>query len=187
MTLEAVDNGINPYAAPKARVEAPAVLSAVQPVFFQVGILKLAVMSIVTLGLYQLYWFYKNWKCVERHGEEVNAPVRAFFYPLTSYWLFRRIRDRAATAGGDPQVEAGAMAIMLAVFTAFGSLSGLACLFSFFNVLPLLHVQAAVNKLNRKLTPGVDENSRLRGWNIVALAVGVPFLVLGVIGSFMEP
>jgi hypothetical protein len=142
---------------------------------------------LTTLGLYQLYWFYKNWKCVERQSEEVNAPVRALFYPLTSYWLFRRIRDRAATAGGDAQVEAGAMAIMLAVFTAFGSLSSLGWLFSFFSVLPLLQVQAEVNKLNRKVTPAADANNRLRGWNIVALAVGVPFIVLGVIGSFMKP
>jgi hypothetical protein len=38
---------------------APAFVSP--PMYFPVSRLKLAVMSTCTLGIYELYWFYKNW------------------------------------------------------------------------------------------------------------------------------
>ena len=33
-----------------------------QPMFFPVSRLKLLVMSLVTFGLYEVFWFYKNWQ-----------------------------------------------------------------------------------------------------------------------------
>ena len=39
-----------------------------EPHFFPVSGLKLVVMSTVTFGLYEIYWFYQNWWLVkQRH------------------------------------------------------------------------------------------------------------------------
>src|SRR5688500_20300310 len=111
MKTEAADSdGFNPYAAPAARVDevAPAGPDAV---FFAVSMLKLTVMGVFTFGFYNVYWFYKNWKCVQQLGDDVNAPIRAVFYPLVSYGLFKRVREHAARVG----VAAGCPAGMLAV------------------------------------------------------------------------
>src|SRR5258708_1698326 len=44
-----------------------------EPLFFSVSLLKLLVMSTVTLGLYDLYWFYKNWTFVkERTARDIS-------------------------------------------------------------------------------------------------------------------
>lgn len=40
-----------------------------EPYFFTATPLKLAVISVVTAGIYELYWFYKNWVLIkERTG-----------------------------------------------------------------------------------------------------------------------
>ena len=44
---------------------------------------KLIVMSLFSLGLYHLYWFYKQWKLArDRTGENLSPFSRAFFAPL---------------------------------------------------------------------------------------------------------
>src|SRR5687768_6989550 len=88
----------NPYAPPKAAVGDLASGAGQEAVFFAVSCTKLALMSLATFGLYQLYWSYKNWQCVARlNDEKLNAPIRAFFYTLTSYYLFRKLEERAAS------------------------------------------------------------------------------------------
>ena len=50
-----------------------------QPAFFAVSPLKLIVMSTATLGIYELYWFYKNWKLIKQRTESNIMPFwRAF-------------------------------------------------------------------------------------------------------------
>jgi len=51
-----------------------------KPIFSPVSKTKLAVMSICTLGMYDLYWFYKNWGLVkDRNNLEIKPFWRAFF------------------------------------------------------------------------------------------------------------
>jgi hypothetical protein len=35
-----------------------------QAPYFAVSLLKLTVMSVCTFGIYELYWFYKNWRLI---------------------------------------------------------------------------------------------------------------------------
>ena len=52
----------------------------VAPLFFTTSPLKLIVMSICTMGIYDLYWFYKNWKLVrERTGQKLGHSGGRFF------------------------------------------------------------------------------------------------------------
>ena len=102
----------NPYATPKAVVgELPTEPNS-QPTFFPVGRMKLALMSIVTFGLYLVYWSYQNWKSVERlNNEELGAPLRAFFYPLTSYYLFQRIEGHVVPMQIKIAIQPGVLAL----------------------------------------------------------------------------
>ena len=49
-------------------------------------------MSIATATLYQLVWFYSNWRAVQRSGAMVAPFVRTLFSPLFCYALFDRVR-----------------------------------------------------------------------------------------------
>ena len=175
----------NPYAAPKAAL-ADAAAAEGQPVFFPVSLPKLALMSLATLGLYEIYWFYKNWKCMqENFGHKLNAPIRAFFFPLVSYPLFRQIRDHAAGAQLQSRLQAGPLALAVFLIAVLYRLPDPWWLVSLLGFLPLLPVQSAVNEINGKFAPGVDRNGRFSGWNIAGMVAGGIVLALAVIGMFV--
>ena len=174
----------NPYAAPKAAL-ADAAVPGVQPVFFPVSLPKLALMSLATLGLYEIYWFYKNWKCMqENFGHKLNAPIRAFF-PLISYPLFRQIRDHAASAQLESKLSAGPLALTVFLIAVLYRLPDPWWLVSLLGFLPLLPVQSAVNEINAKFAPDADHNGRFSGWNIVGMIAGGIVLALAIIGMFV--
>lgn len=179
------NDDVNPYASPKSRVE-PVIELGDEPPFFSVSLLKLALMCLATFGLYKLYWFYKNWKCVQRlNGRKISAPLRAFFYTLTSYSLFCHIRDQARAVGIETSLQAGLLAVGVFVFGVLWRLPDPLWLVSYFSFLPLLPVQSVVNQINRKSTPDADPNRRLQGWNIATLIIGGLLLVLTILGTFV--
>ena len=48
--------------------------------FFAVSVPKLILLSTCTSGLYELFWFYKNWRLVrEREDSDILPFWRAFF------------------------------------------------------------------------------------------------------------
>jgi hypothetical protein len=175
----------NPYAAPKAAL-ADAAAPEVQPVFFPVSLPKLALMSLATFGLYEIYWFYKNWKCMqEKFGLKLNAPIRAVFFPLVSYSLFRQIRAHAAEAQLESRVYAGPLALAVFILAALTRLPDPWWMITFLGFLPLLPVQSAVNDINAKFAPGADGNNRFSGWNIAGLLAGAIALALAILGTLV--
>ena len=48
------------YAAPEAEIESPERV----PEFFAIDMTKFYVMTIGTMGIYFLYWFWKQWKII---------------------------------------------------------------------------------------------------------------------------
>ena len=176
----------NPYAAPKARVEDSA--PAGEPVFFAVSRTKLAVMSVATFALYQIYWFYKNWKAMQATGKRLNAPIRSVFFPLTAFWLFRHMRERAVENGVEPAHEAGNMATLL-FFIYFGTvwLPDPWWVLTYLNLLPMFAVQATADRINLKLAPDVDPNARFSGWNIFGIVVGLAVYAFYFIELYGQP
>jgi hypothetical protein len=173
----------DPYAAPAARVE-DVVPADGEPVFFAVGTTKFAVMSLATLQLYLVYWFYRNWKCVQRFADDKpNAPVRALFFPLVSYSLFQRINARSTELGVPANVAAGGIAIGLFFLNVVSRAPDPWWLPTFLQFALLLPVQSAVNRLNAQVAPKADRNVRYSGWNIAAIVVGGLTLLLAIYGT----
>ncbi|MGD8896441.1 MAG: zinc ribbon domain-containing protein [Acidobacteriota bacterium] len=62
--------------------------------YFPVSVLKFWVMSVSTLGVYPLYWLYRNWSYVrERDNSNIWPPVRAFFGVFSYPFLLRDLND----------------------------------------------------------------------------------------------
>ena len=75
----------------------------------RVSPLKLGVLSILTLGLYELYWFYKNWKLArDEGGAKVRPFWRAIFAIFFAPSLFVRIHNSAKAIGLEPRSKPGA-------------------------------------------------------------------------------
>lgn len=159
-------------------------MSRPAPPLFAVAPGKLLLMSVCSLGLYQIAWFYQHWRHIKRRdGSRISAPWRSvlgllFCAPLL--WRIDRDARAAAVAGSSPW---WALPWLLLSLTSW--LPGLWSLLVFASPICLLPAQAAANRLNTKLAPEHGPNSGYSGWNIALIVVGGTMLLLVVLGNLL--
>jgi hypothetical protein len=179
---------VNPYAPPKAEIaDIPASGSgeADAPIFFPASRTKLVVLSLCTLGFYQFYWLYKNWRIIrERTNEDISPFWRAFFAVFFCYQLFDRVRKHNPDLPSS-RLPAGLLATAWIVLSILWKLPDPYWLVTFLAVFVLLPVQHAINAINRAVAPRHDPNSRFSAWNWVAVGLGGPFFLLALYGTFL--
>lgn len=169
--------GLCPACVTRAGVNAP---------FFSVSITKLIVMSVVTLGLYELYWFYQQWKHERQRTNQNLSPFwRAFFSGIFSFSLFQRVSNLAIANEVSVSFNPNVLGALVLAFNISWRLPGVLWLISWLGFLPLLPVQSVLNELNEKVAPTADKNARFTAANIVTIVIGGIFVVFSLIGSFM--
>lgn len=157
-----------------------------QPVFFPVGLWKLGLMSVCTLGIYPVYWSFRNWKLLRDHdGMEISPFWRSAFYPLWSFSLFRIIRGKARDSGIPVSFSPNGMGLAVVFFNAIVRLPDPFWLLSLLSFVPLVMVQSTVTEINRLHAPLADANEELSGKNLLALILGGSMIVLALIASFL--
>jgi hypothetical protein len=155
-------------------------------VFFPVSITKLVLMSIFTLGLYDIYWFYKNWQVIKEREDRDLMPVwRALFTIFFCYQCFGRIEDGAKAQGITSALPAGFLAAIFILVVLTGNLPDPYWLISLLTVLPIISAQITANRVNAAVTPSHNINATYSGWNIAAIIFGGLFLMLIIIGFFL--
>jgi len=183
----------NPYTPPTAAVadvpangvSLPGGSEAVPP-FFAVSVPKLAVLSLCSLGVYEIYWFYKNWQLIRaRERSNIYPFPRAVFAVLFCYQCFARMRDYGTELEIAPPLAAGALAAGWIITTIAYKLPDPYSLVSLLSVVFLLPVQAHVNRINQALVPTHEPNASFSGWNWFLAIVGGCLLILAIIGTLM--
>ena len=178
----------NPYEPPNAEVaDLPATCASPThvPVFFPTSMTKLLVLTFCTLGVYEYYWFYKNWKLIrDRTSEDISPFWRTFFAVFYCYQLFDRVRKQTPDPARD-DLPAGFLATVWIILTILWKLPDPYWLLSFLAVLALLPVQQTINRINQAAAPGHDTNARFSVWNWIAVCLGGPFFLLAAYGSFL--
>ena len=160
------------------------------PVYFPVSPVKLIVMSVCTYGIYDIYWFYKNWNLI-RDREKLNIMPfwRAFFAFYFTYSLFKKIRMTAQSLNLKRSIAAVPLGAGWMIVTACFELSDPYSLLTYLAVLFLVPVQRLVNEMNESVKPGYEENKRFTPWNIAAVVFGGIFFVVAdvvnLLGSFL--
>lgn len=143
-----------------------------EPRFFAVTATKLVVMSVFSFGLYQIYWFYKNWQLIAKHeGRNYALMLRALLSVFFCYRLFQRVRQ-AGLAAGAPDFAAGALATLYIVTSVFWLLPDAWLIIAEAGVLCLLPVQRAANQVNALEAPAHDRNGRFTAGNLVVIVLG---------------
>ncbi|MEJ2553386.1 MAG: hypothetical protein P8079_05055 [Gammaproteobacteria bacterium] len=163
--------------------------------FFPVASTKLAVMYIVTFGLYGVYWFYSNWRLQQPYlNKKINQALRAIFYVFFTHSLFRNIKRAAERKGIATDWPADMWATVFVVVTiasnfmdrASSELAGMAYLniiglaLVFVLVLPLCKAQELVNMINDD--PGGALNRSFTVYNYIFIALGGLVWVMAVMG-----
>jgi hypothetical protein len=169
------------------RVEGLGQVDVERYVFFPVSVSKLIVMYAVTLGAYQLYWFYKNWTVIkEREQRDLIPALRSIFSIIFCYQCFGRIEDGAKAQGIKAKFPAGLLAVIFILGSLIANLPEPYWLLTLILCIgALVPVQILANSVNSLVTPEHDENGSYSGWNITSIIVGGIFLLLVIIGSFL--
>jgi hypothetical protein len=168
------------YAAPAAHGEMPLWASQAQAVALHpMSVGKLAVMSLFTFGLYQLYWCYRNWYLLKAFRREDVSPFwRAFFAPLFGFSLFRNVRNEAERNGVPVGWSAGGMGLLFFVLAGLNRLPDPYWLVTLLMFVPLLPVQATINELNARSRQPAPVNEKYSAINLLGIGVGGLFLAL---------
>lgn len=184
------------YRPPQADLEtqAPAAQTRPLPPFFQTSPQKVAVLSIATFGLYQLYWFHKHWTRRKTYGEDVIPILRTIFAVWFSHSLFQSVNrevERTATPGvsfaglaGEP-LSAGALALGYFALNLLWRLPDLISFVGIFSFVPLVIAQKRINQLHAEMGYDPAEGSSYSLGTVAALAVGGLWWLLIAIGIFM--
>ena len=154
-----------------------------KPIFFPVSKTKLVVMSISTLSMYDLYWFYKNWKLVKnRENLELKPFWRVFFAYFYCHSMFDRISNYSASSPRFDSFVVAAFWIIVFLLWQLPNPYSLLATFSFF---PLLIVQGYVSQINQEHSPDSNSNNSFSKWNILAIVIGGPLFALTIFASFI--
>jgi uncharacterized protein DUF4234 len=156
--------------------------------FFAVSLRKFVVMSIVTFGIYELYWAYKNWMLIKARSSEQLSPVwRAWFAQLWSFSLFSRIRDGARERGLHVEWTPVWLAAGYLLMTLFVRLPGTLALLSVLSFLPILPVVQTIATVHEQGRFRDELNARYSTLDCVAIAIGGLALVAAAVGLFLLP
>lgn len=153
---------------------------------------RLIVMSIVSLGLYQAYWIYRNWRYLkERDGLSIQPFWRGIFSLFFIHSLFKAIKNDPVATKILPATFETSLAIWWIIVSIFGNLVGrspdIAATFvgiaiSLSSVCFLLPVQNYINSINEATEERPSFYAFSTG-HIVCLVVGLILWLLILLGA----
>ncbi len=181
------------YAAPEADLETATLDGSNE--FYVVSPGKFWVMYLLTFGIYQLYWYYKNWALhCQKHEKQAWPVARAIFAIFFTHSLFGAVNQKLVSAKVDyswsPNLLATAYVIMLLADRVFDRLivpssesAALAIVSLAF--LPLIgfvqyRAQLAINMACGD--PQGEGNSGFTGLNFLWMLLGLAFWGLALFG-----
>ncbi len=156
---------------------------------------RFVIMSILTLGIFETYWIYKNWSYVrDRDDLDIKPVWRALFGIFYMHSLLNFIEgdnemniiQRATFSGAS---LATGWVIMILIGNILGkfddlSINVIGLLISVPSFLCLLPVQKHINNVNSLFNP----ESKYSEWSfgqVVCLVIGIPLFLLVLIGIFL--
>ena len=144
-------------------------------------------LSVLTLGLYELYWFYRNWRELrEEIGIDVSPGWRTFglLVPFVNvfmvYQQLRLIHEVAASRGIPVAYSPSSMT---ALFFAIGLVANVTFIWiiSLLTVFALLPAQDALNRFWSQAQPGKPIRESFLPYEIAILTAGALFTALALV------
>lgn len=165
--------------------------------YFAISPKRLALLSILTLGTYEIYWFYKNWEAVKKaEGQKVSPFWRAIFVIFYCHSLFKKVLASAKSSGYQNSYSPGWLAtayiLLLLVINGLGNVESYDIWFNLLwliiastTFIPLLAIQKAINFNNGKIKGDAGLKREFSGGEVGVVVVGAILFLLVLWVSFL--
>lgn len=149
----------------------------------------LVLLSVVTFGLYEFLWFYRNWRDLTvRAGLAPAAGWRTvgllvpFLNIFLVYHQLRLIRDVIGEAGVEIPFTPGTLTAMFFLTAAIANVSTV-WIVSLFTIVPLIPVQECLNRYWRLEQPHAEMREQLTPAEFALAVVGALLTAVAVAGT----
>jgi len=145
-------------------------------VYYPVSLSKFIVLSLLTMGIYDIYWFYKNWRFVHDRDNSTIMPFwRALFSPLWCAALILDLRKHVK----NKTIPIALVVFLSIVYFVLSIVSGLPnpyWIVSFLAFVPLLPVVRLINASNQDESQQYVSNSTWKLRHFVLALFSIPLL-----------
>lgn len=143
-------------------------------------------LSIVSFGVYEFVWFYRNWKFFkEKEKLDISPFWRAFFAPFFIYKLFQKISVYAKKEGYKGKYSSGWRTFFWWIISLIIFISQhFIALFSIFSFLPLLSLLKAINFYYRKNERNCVPRT-IQWWHVLLIIGCLILWILSLLGLFL--
>jgi len=148
--------------------------SDVDTPYFPVARHKLIVMSLTTLSMYQIYWFYRNY---QRIGSG-SVFWRALAAPLTARGLFAHVRADAQSRFVDVGWSSAGLAAIYLALSLICFLEYPWWTLALASVRALVPVHATMEAINRTVAPNGARNDAYSVAEAVIIVLGIALTLL---------
>ena len=168
-------------------------------IFLAMPPIRLYILSVLTFNLYDLYWFYKNWKSIKIAEKSTISPFgRAIFVIFFVYSLFKKLLGYSKKQGYKKVYSSGGLATLYIILvfagnaltrtsidTKSGTIDAIyqfvwTLILIFLTPIPLLPVQKAINFNNSKINTKDTLKKHPKG-EIILIAIGVIIFIISII------
>ena len=148
---------------------------------------KLIILSILSFGIYEIYWFYRQWKILkEKNGLRVTPWARALFSPLYAWSLFENIYEKVGKNTKQDLRNARLLGVSYFLATILYKLPDPYWFLSFSTVIPLFIVQKGINTEWKKTNVEEKISNSFTGKEIFILVFGGILIFFALIGAFPQ-
>lgn len=148
--------------------------------YFAVSRQKFIVMSMTTLSLYQIFWFYMNWKMMDARKGSGGSPFwRALAAPITAHGLFADVRTDAQSRFVTVGWTSSGLAVIYLGLALCALLEYPWWTIALGSVFALVPVHTTMEEVNRKVAPAAPRNDTYSSLNAVGIVLGLVLTVLG--------
>lgn len=161
-----------------------------EPYPYVISLWKLFILSVVTFGLYDVYWFYRQWKSFyavknQKHGWLYIFFV-SFFAGISSFSLFKIIANEVKNVDQNRSLRATGLSILFIIINVLYKLPSPYWLLSSLSVLALLPVQNTINYYWRKKYGERLTGSGFGVGNFIVAFIGIIFFILALFGTLIS-
>lgn len=162
--------------------------NSTSPYPYVISLWKLFILSILTFGLFDIYWFYKQWKSFysvnnQKHGW-FHLSLISLFSGFSSFSLFKIIAKDVKEVDSGRKLKATWLAIAYLILNALSRLQGNYWLLSELSIFALLPVQNTINYYWSKKYGASVKKSNFGMWNALAVFIGIIIFTLIFRGGF---